>query len=192
MRSYADTSLTSITVQPANPNDNEQSTRDTIALMRSYVQAAAYQQPVVDATRAALSRIPASAPAWRKCQAIYEYICRQIRFKTDEQALVDMGRSPDQELLIPPYLLLACRAGDCDDFAQLTCAMLECAGIRSMFVTLAADPEEPWRWSHVYALAILEDGSHLPMDTAARAQGRGRGFGWQAPRAFRRQEWSVS
>ncbi len=193
MRSYADRDLAPITVQLVDPNDSDSSTAQTIALMQRYARAGAYHQPVIDATRAALARVPASAPAWRKAQAIAEWVSRKIRFKTDESILENgLGLSPEQELLIPPYLLLRFRAGDCDDFAQLVCAMLLCAQIPCSLVTIAADPDTPWRFSHVYAVAYLEDGSRLPVDTAAAAQGRGKPVGWEAPFAFRRQEWPVS
>lgn len=160
--------------------------------MRAYAIAAAQQQPIVDATRQALASLPASARDWRKAQAIFEWICRRIRFKTDESTLVEMGRSPDQELLIAPYLLLQWRAGDCDDFCMLSCAMLTCAGIASSICAIKADSEQPWRFSHVYAVAYLEDGSRMAVDTAAAAQGHGGRCGWEAPYAYQRTEWPVS
>ncbi len=184
--------LAPISVQPTSPTDNNQSTRDTVGEMRQYAIAATQHGPVVEATRQALASLPASAPDWRKAQAIFEWVCRRIRFKTDESTLEEMGRSPDQELLIAPYLLLQWRAGDCDDFTMLSCAMLGCAGIRSAICTIKADPQQPWRYSHVYAVAYLEDGSRMAVDTAAAAQGRGGRCGWEAPRAYQRTEWPVS
>lgn len=187
-----DAGLQPFTVQRVDPVDNDSSTAQTIALMRSYVLAAAQQQPVIDATRRALRGLGPDTPRWRVAQAIGEYVARNIRFKTDESILASNGLSQDQELLIPPYLLLQYRAGDCDDFAQLVCAMLLCAGVSCGFSTIAADPDAPWRWSHVYSVAYLEDGSRYPVDAAAAAQGRARAYGWESPMAYRRAEWPVS
>jgi hypothetical protein len=73
-------------------------------------------------------------------------------------------------------------------YAMLTSCLLSLGGVPNMFVTLAADRRDPSRWSHVYCVAILEDGSFLPCDTAAAAQRSELGLGWEAT-GYRRANW---
>jgi transglutaminase-like putative cysteine protease len=171
---------------PASP-DNDKSVAQTIALMGSIIESSTEHPNVIAATREACAGIGTAAPAWRKSQAIFEWVKQHVRFMTDEAILAKyFGLGPDQELLIKPELLVLFRRGDCDCHAMLTCAMLRCAGVDCHLVTIAADQDEPERYSHVYAVAVTEDGRLLPMDTS-----HGQYAGWEAPWCFRRQEWAA-
>jgi transglutaminase-like putative cysteine protease len=177
--------MASVDQFPASP-DNDQSVAETIALMGGVIDASSQHPDIVQATRAALAGLAQSAPAWRKAQAIFEYVKRHVRFMSDEAILARyFGLGPDFELLIKPELLLRFRRGDCDCFSMLTCSMLTCAGVPCRLVTIAADQDEPDRFSHVYAGAVLETGELLPLDTS-----HGPYPGWQAPRRYRYQEWA--
>ena len=172
------------TVQPASP-DTDTSTGQTVALMNEYIQAGQFHPLVVRVTREALAAVPMDAPAWRRAMAVWDWMHRRVRFVADEEQLASYYGLPESmELLQRPELLAVHRRGDCDDFTMLACAMLQCAGVPYRIVTIAADQNEPDRFSHVYAVAILESGQAVPMDTS-----HGRYFGWEAPRAFRRVEW---
>lgn len=175
------------TLQPVNPN-TDLSTAATIADMRQVVQHSADHPAVVAATRQALGCVGSSAPAWRKAQAIWEWVHGNIRFEPDEQQLSEYyGLPEDMELLQRPELVLATRVGDCDCFTMLVCSMLAAAGVGSRIVTVKADQGEPHRWSHVYPVAVMESGSTIPMDAS-----HGRWFGWEVPagRVFARKEWA--
>jgi transglutaminase-like putative cysteine protease len=176
--------IASLERYPAD-QDNDKAVAQTIALMGSIIEASTEHPHVIDATRAACAGIGTAAPAWRKSQAIFGWIKSNVRFMTDESILAKyFGLGPDQELLIKPELLVKFGRGDCDCHAMLTCAMLRCSGVDCRLVTIAADQEEPERYSHVYAVAVLETGDLLPMDTS-----HGLFAGWEAPWSFRRQEW---
>lgn len=138
---------------------------------------------VVEATRLALGDVALNHPAWRKAQAIWEWVHTHTRFVSDEETLASAGLAEDAEWLQLPELTLLRREGDCDDFTSLVCSMLECAGVERRIVTIAADPGDPRRFSHVYAAALTECGE-IPMDAS-----HGPYFGWEAPRPFRRVEW---
>jgi hypothetical protein len=155
------------------------------------------------ATSEALAGVGYDASRSIKAQAIHEWITRSgwrcvldwfrgrsrcLKFVAHEELLPQLGFDPDAQLLIPPYLFLAFGLGDCPMYCMLTAAMLECAGVPWVMVTLAADRRDPSRWSHVYTSAILEDGTYLPVDTAAAAQRPDLGLGWEA-QGFRRAEW---
>jgi transglutaminase-like putative cysteine protease len=170
---------------PASP-DNDLSVAQTVALMGAVIHASVEHPNVIAATREACAGVAIDAPAWRKAQAIFSWVKRHIRFMTDEAILARYyGLGPDFELLQKPELLLLFRRGDCDCFSMLTCSMLQCAGVPSRLITIAADTDEPERYSHIYAAAELETGELLPMDTS-----HGPYIGWQAPWCFRRQEWA--
>jgi transglutaminase-like putative cysteine protease len=153
-------------------------------MMHAYAVDGQYQPAVIRATRAALGSIGPGAPAWRKADAVWRWVHGNIRFVPDEEWLAASGLRQDAELLQLPELLLTTRAGDCDCFTILLCSMLAAAGVDWRIVTICADPEDPTRWSHVYAVAVLEDGSELPMDAS-----HGRFPGWQARGWFQRAEW---
>jgi transglutaminase-like putative cysteine protease len=174
-----------LTIVPCDP-DTDRSTAATVALMYQVI-AESYRRPeVIRATREACGRCGLLDPAWRKARAIWEWIHRHIRFMSDEQILSQyFGLPEDLELLQRPELLLRTRKGDCDCFTMLTCSMLLAAGVAARIVTIAADPSQPRRWSHVYAVQYDQgSGSETPMDTS-----HGRYYGWQAPRYYRRHEW---
>jgi hypothetical protein len=67
-------------------------------------------------------------------------------------------------------------------------AFLTVFGIPYEFVTVAANPNEPEIFSHVYLYAVLPDGSRLPLDAS-----HGDYPGWQVPSAHvsRRQVWDA-
>lgn len=179
--------LAPLSVVSASP-DNDIVTAQTVGLMQSYVRAAMQHPPVMDVTRQALDDLGPGAPAWQKARAIHGWISRHLDFVAHEKLLSQLGFQGDEQLLIPPYLFLQFGKGDCPMYAMLTAAMLQIAGVPAIIVTLAADSRDPMRWSHVYTVAVEEDGSYLPVDTAAAAQKPQLGLGWEA-QGFRRQDW---
>lgn len=54
------------------------------------------------------------------------------------------------------------------------------------FITVAADPADKSRYSHVYVQALLEDGSGFPLDAS-----HGDRPGWEVPNPFRRMSWPL-
>jgi len=120
--------------------------------------------------------------------AVFHWIKRHVRFVTDEEIGRPMAAGPEAEILIRPVDLLTMPdpAGDCDDFTMLTAAMLRSLGMDSELVTMAADRGQPDIYSHVYAVAVLSDGSHVPMDTS-----HGAAPGWTAPAHGKQKVWST-
>jgi transglutaminase-like putative cysteine protease len=178
--------VSSIERFPASP-DSDRSTAQTVAKMAAHIRRAVEDPAIERATADALGSELANAPGWHKARAIFDWVKRHITFETDERLLQELlGADPDSELLIRPEMLLRFRRGDCDDFAMLTCAMLLRAGVPCGLVTIAADGQEPHRFSHVYAQALLDGVARMAMDTS-----HGPYAGWEAPRPFRRQEWPV-
>jgi len=101
------------------------------------------------------------------------------------------GEADQQQLLISPDVLLRMQrpAGDCAIFTMLICAMLRARGVRYEIVTAAVDPSQPEIYSHVYARAVMPDGTRLPLDAS-----HGKYPGWQVPAEHRTrtQVWDES
>jgi hypothetical protein len=174
------------TIIPSTPGDNDRSTAQTVGVMQWIIEGSYRRPEVIAATREALRGCAISDPAWRKAQDIWAWVHEHIQFMTDEEILSTyFGLPEDLELLQRPELLLATGAGDCDCFTMLTAAMLKCAGVEPAIETIAADPDLPGKWSHVYALAI-DGGQVIPMDTS-----HGKYFGWEAKNAYRRRKWAA-
>ncbi len=98
------------------------------------------------------------------------------------------------EVLVRPLDMrrMAFPQGDCDCFATTLRARLRALGIPAGFVTVAVDPEDPTRFSHVYNVADCSTGKCGPMwrGRVALDSSHGEYPGWEAPNPFgKRQEW---
>jgi hypothetical protein len=171
--------------------DPDVATAETIEVMKRHIADAQRDPALFDACRKALALCGLGASIEEKCQAIFAWIKSRVAFKGDDALIQSLFNERDQlELLISPSVLLRMERaqGDCDDFTMLCCAMMQLCGIGCEIVTLAADPNDPTRFSHVYCEAVTPEG-RIPMDTS-----HGTRAGWHVPleRQFRRQEWPVA
>jgi hypothetical protein len=166
--------------------DSDGSVAETVALMATYIREATASPKVQAIAAAILSGL--TADRRRRADAVFEWVRRSIQFVPDEiQACQFAGDcNGETELLIKPELLIEHRRGDCDDFTMLACSLLLLAGVPCHITTVAADRGDPARFSHVYATAILEDGTPYPLDAS-----HGPAPGWETPEAFRRQQWPI-
>lgn len=180
--------------QKTDRYNSDVSTADTIRIMRRYAHQYAQHPAVQQATLTAISR-GATSQRDIAC-AIFYWVRGNVVFVSDEQVLYsELGVAPvelDKELLIVPPLLLAMPtpAGDCDDFSLLVACMLLCAGIEPFWVTVAADPQDPRTFSHIYICAYLADeDSALPLDPGNRLPAVSPG--WESTAVTRKAIWRV-
>ncbi len=138
---------------------------------------------------------------------VFAYVKPRIVFQRDEVTAAPFQPHYDgtfvESLIRPADMSRMIRSqgqgiGDCDDFSMYTAALLEARGIKTGFVTIAANPEYQREFSHVYVAAYPKDGqrvlwhprefSHerIPVDTS-----HGPGAGWESPVCFRMQEWPI-
>jgi len=170
--------------------DTNRLTQLTAARMRWAIVDGAINPLVVEVTNGALAAagLTIASPQIEITRAVWGWIRAHVAFVSDETVLVDaLGLEGELELLItPPVLLSMARpAGDCDDFTMLAGAMLLAAGIpRVEVTTVAADPTDHTRWSHVYLTATLGNGARVVMDCS-----HGEWFGWEAPQYYARRYW---
>lgn len=177
-----------------NPFNNDVSTRDTVRLMGHLARTHARHPLVVNAVQQALG---AGARTHRDiASAIFYWVRGNIRFIEDEALMyhqlgIDAARLDKELLIVPPILLTMPEPmGDCDDYSLLIASMLLCAGLQPYFVTVAADKQEPGKFSHIYICVHLADeNTHMCLDAGNR-------FpmvppGWETKDITRKAIWAV-
>ena len=176
---------------PASTDDNE-STADTVNRMCEHIRWSR-QFPIVQrAAQDALKRfgsVVMRGQKRRRAHAAWSWVKHCCKFVQDEPLMRSMlGEQNQRDFLIAPWTLLAMKEpqGDCDDFTMLVCSLLQALGMEWEIVTVAVDPEDPARWSHVYCVALVEDGERMPLDAS-----HGKYLGWEVPREhmFRYGAW---
>lgn len=166
------------------PDDDEAATARTIALMQRHAIEDS-GSPIIQAAAEIATRGARSMRA--QAEGIFRYVKARIVFQQDADTARLAGLpDPDRtELLIRPLDLIQMErpAGDCDDYAQLTAALLLARGIEPAFRTIEAEPSTPGIYSHVYCVALLPEGA-LAMDTS-----HGPRPGWEAPPTGKAKTW---
>jgi hypothetical protein len=123
---------------------------------------------------------------------------RKIRFVPDDvtaEPFTSFARGNDiVETLVRPadIRIMNDPQGDCDDFAMTIRARMLALGIPCDFVTVAVDPQDPGRFSHVYAVADCNRGAcgprysgRVPLDAS-----HGDYPGWECPNPYgKRSQW---
>lgn len=171
-------------------DDTDSLTADTVRAMCGYIKAGIADELVQWWAHTAVSRYSrGNREGMPACWAVYWLVKHAIVFKRDEPRLFQTGDSGAMDMLIAPAEL--CRmqqpTEDCDGFTMLVCALLGCLGIPALIVTVAADPSDPSRWSHVFPVALVA-GRSMPLDAS-----HGNAPGWMVPREhiFRWQAWDL-
>lgn len=127
---------------------------------------------------------------------VWNHIKRSMRFRQDSDIANDLQtddprkkdivevfiRPVDQALLI---MLRGMGVEDCDGFTMYGACLLLACGIPCTLVTIAADPDQPQRFSHIYVAAYV-NGKRIPLDFS-----HGAYPGWEGPHLGRIKEWPV-
>ena len=171
-------------------DDPDTQVQDTIALMGRYVRED-WASPEIQGDLG-----QAVAPGQDPIHGIFWFVKQRLKFQQDSQIAIPLAPQyglPIVEVLIRPKdMSVLCaqgecsKVGDCDDFAMYTAALLKAAGIKSTFVTIAADHQYPDRFSHVYLAAYPEGRGRIPMDVS-----HGMYPGWEATGLGRLEEWKI-
>ena len=144
---------------------DEVETAQTIALMDELADKDAAHRLVIEATYKALDEAGAtlSSGPLDKATAVYWFLKRTIRY------VPTPGTSPlVDQTLIPPASLLSMPdpEGDCPQFSMLASAMLRVCCVPCLYKTIAADPDFPDTYSHVYNVVGIGGGRFLPFDSS--------------------------
>jgi hypothetical protein len=177
----------------ADLENQDHSTAQTVGLMAEQIRKCAQDPAVQAAARNALLKYSQGrAGAYAACWAVWWSIRHTVKFVSDDEILrhIPTPNPPELEALVSPSVMVRARnpQGDCDDFTMLACCFLECLGVPWEIVTVAADPGDSQRWSHVYSVATLEDGRRFVMDAAPPDA---KYPGWEVPadHILRYQAW---
>lgn len=167
--------------------DSDSATAQTVELMCRYIRISA-EDPVIQQAAAWLQQSfaqgsnAAALIAW----AVFWFVKHHVTFCVDESPMFRLGEAGQQDLLISPDVLIRMDSPreDCDGFTMLCCALLKALGVPFVIVTIAASPEDPSRFSHVFPMALTP--SPLALDAS-----HGPGPGWMVPaeHTLRWQAW---
>lgn len=167
--------------------DSDSATAQTVDLMCRYIRISA-EDPVIQQAAAWVQRSFAqgsTAPALM-AWAVFWFVKHHVTFCVDEAPMLRLGEAGQQDLLISPDVLIRMDSPreDCDGFTMLCCALLKALGVPFVIVTIAASPDDPSRFSHVFPMALTP--SPLALDAS-----HGPGPGWMVPaeHTFRWQAW---
>ena len=127
----------------------------------------------------------------------FDDVKKRIAFIQDEdvsEPFTGWLDGPIPEVLVRPVDMrrMANPQGDCDCFSMTIRSRLLALGIPTKFCTVAVDPDDPARFSHVYAVADCSNGrcgpnwdGRVALDTSHMP-----GPGFEAPNPFgKRAEW---
>lgn len=149
--------------RPMQSDDVE--TAQTIAYMEELSSFDAGERSVVDATHRALeeSGLDMTASPIEKAKAIFWWLKRTIRY------VPTPATSPlvDQTLIAPSAMLgMKDPEGDCPQFSMLADAMFRNCCVTCLYKTIAAAPEFPTIFSHVYNVVEIAPGTWMPFDSS--------------------------
>lgn len=178
--------------QASNPQDTDVSTAQTIHQMIALAKSSSTSPQIASIVNQCIAS--ANSKSHRDLvRAIFWWIKSHIQFVEDETIMAGvLGVDPahlDQELLIEPWVLVSMPQpmGDCDDFSTLLAACLVAAHLPCWFVTIACDPELPFKFGHVYVKVYLPDeGVTQYLDCS-----HGPIPGWEQDKYFRKAEWRI-
>lgn len=171
--------------------DSDTATAQTVRMMVAFIRKCVDDPEVRAAALTAWRRfaLGSTDPAM-KCWGVFWWVKHCVKFRLDEATMQRIGSPGEQDLLIAPDIVVRMKepSEDCDGFTMLEASMLQVLGVPVVIATVAANPGEPWRWSHVFPCALLPGGRVLPLDAS-----HGVGPGWMVPpeRIYRWQCWDL-
>jgi hypothetical protein len=174
-------------------DDTDSLTKTTVQKMGQYIRESAADPHVQNCARYAYERMgrlpwmPAPSPV----DGVFFFLKHRVRRVLDEGTAFKLGEPGALDVLISPAVLLRMPnpAEDCDGFTMAAAAMLSALGIENCIATVACDPREPERWSHVFSLVKLPNGEWMPLDCS-----HGDRPGWMVPtkQISRWQAWDLN
>lgn len=158
-------------------------TAATIAEMQRLAREASTDPHWVSWCRTVVSDLP-SKDYEAEARRIYDVVKKNVRYVLDPRGL---------ELVQDPrYIMFVGGSGDCDEHSTLIASMALSLGHEAAFKTIAADPDRPEEFSHVYPLIGIQKGAETWWYAADTTQPGGY-FGWEPPKAavLKEKVWPV-
>jgi hypothetical protein len=140
-------------------------TAQTIHMMEEICDEETPHRLVIDAAERAIAEAGLtfdSSPA-DKTRAVFWWLKRNI----DYEPTPGTSRLVDQTLIGPvAFLSMPRPTGDCPQFSMLAKSMLRVLCVPAWFKTIAAEPEAPRTFSHVYNVVDIGDRGTVPFDSS--------------------------
>ena len=171
-------------------DDTDTATAQTVQMMCDYIRKAASDPLVQACAKYAWQKFGMGSPdPAMKAWGCFWWMKHCIKFRNDEATMFRIGERNQQDFLLSPSVLFRMDkpAEDCDGFTMGEAVLLVCLGVPVVIATVAADPDDRNRWSHVFPVSII-NGRALPLDAS-----HGIGPGWMVPpqHIFRWQAWGL-
>jgi hypothetical protein len=172
-------------------DDTDSLTKATIGKMCEYINSSASDPHVIGAAQyAARGFGRGQSDPYSNAWGVFWFLKHRIRRVLDEGNMFRVGEPGAFDMLIAPSVLLRMSnpAEDCDGFTMSAAAMLKALSVPQCLVSVACDPREPQRWSHVFGMVQLANGDWMPLDCSHGPQP-----GWMVPqnRISRWQAWDL-
>jgi hypothetical protein len=172
-------------------DDSDSLTKSTIVKMCEYIRSSAADRNVQGAAQFAAQRFGRGInDAYSNAWGVFWFLKHRVRKVLDEGNMFRVGEPGASDLLIAPSVLLRMDnpAEDCDGFTMAAASMLLALGVPQCIVSVACDPRESQRWSHVFGMVQLANGDWMPLDCS-----HGIAPGWMVPqqRISRWQAWDL-
>lgn len=165
----------------------------TVGKMCEYIRAGCVDSVVHSWARAAAGFRAPNVPndeslAW----GVWWLVKHRVKYVSDDPRLFRLGLGRALDFLIAPAVLvrMAAPKEDCDGFTMLVCSLLCALGFSDVYIcTVACDPLDRSRWSHVFPVVRLASGSLVPLDAS-----HGPYPGWAVPpeQSYRVQLWDLN
>jgi transglutaminase-like putative cysteine protease len=176
---------------PDSPDDQVAS---TIGVMAAYARDDATTPQIQQAAKEAMAEAAAGGEAGDPLAAVWSYVRNRMTFVRDDawsanQTIETHTGLPVIEVVTRPRDVLTWGAGDCDCYSTFAASLLLALGVPVRFATIAADPQAPTEYSHVYLVAYPQDQARrrVPMDLS-----HGKYIGWETENKFGKlTEWPV-
>lgn len=172
-------------------DDPDEQVAATVGLMRQYATEDQVHPALLNDVAQALRSDDALTDTWNYLRRNGQ---RGMQFVRDEVTGQPFSWRPVVETLMRPadQAHIANPQGDCDDFAMYGAAHLIARGVPCSFATVAADPQDPTVFSHIYLVAYPTlgpwAGFRVPLDLS-----HGPSLGWEVPNAsfLKFAEWPL-
>lgn len=162
--------------------DSERGTEATLKIMKKLVLSpwGARNPQIVLLANAIRDHVPSKDYA-AEADAIFQWVKANVAYKLDPSGM---------EWIQTPTYTTSRRAGDCDDHSGLIAALAMASGFQAAFRTVAADPTNPTRMSHVYAMIGVSKGGKTQWYASDSTQAESS-LGWNPPGVFDMETWVI-
>jgi hypothetical protein len=150
------------------PGTDEAVTAQSITLMQWLDDRDSESPAVFQAAWECAQTLPPNPSIERIADAAYQWAHQHVRYVHEQDMAAPfshLDRFTYDQTLIAPAALLAMPEpiGDCPDFSMLVASILDVFGIQSYYKTIAADPNFPDLYSHVYIVVDTSQGRFHPL-----------------------------